>query len=529
MAETATADKPPAASIDTFESLFERYGKFYRALAVASVGMGAIATVLASTNINVALPSVMGAFGIGQEKAQWLSSGYLAASTVTMLMAAWMIQRWGIRWAFVFNMLTFIAGSLLGAVSPNPEVLIVARFIQGAAAGIFLPLAMVVLGRVFPPQQQGLAMGLFGIITVMAPAVGPVTGGILIDHFNWRFVFFLALPLALLSLPMAMLFLPDKENPDDKPSLDIASTTMLSLFVVALLLGLSNGQDKGWSSDYTLTCLLVVVVCAGGFIHRQLHIPAPLLNLSLFRFPSFCLAAVISVVLGAGLYGSTYTTPLFLQTIQGLNATNAGFVLLPAGLVLAIFFPITGFLSDRISPRLMIMSGLILFALSSYLMVPADRQTPTLDIIIWLIFGRLGLAMIMPALNVATLNPLPLHLVPQASGSSNFLRQMGGALGVNLSSIYLERRTALHMDSLAASQHQGNPQTTEMLGALREPLQQAGVDITTQDPLAFYILFQELGRQAMTAGFQDTFAVTTVVFLAAVFPATYLRAKKKSN
>jgi len=524
---TATAGDTDATGIDTFESLFARYGKTYRALAVAAVGMGAVATVLASTNINVALPSVMGAFGIGQDKAQWLSSGYLAASTVTMLMAAWMIQRWGIRQAFVLNMLAFIAGSLLGAVSPNADVLIVARFIQGAAAGIFLPLAMVVLGRIFPPQQQGLAMGIFGIITVMAPAVGPVTGGILIDHFNWRFVFFLALPLALLSLPLALWFLPEKENPDDKPPLDIASTSLLSLFVVVLLLGLSNGQEKGWSSDYTLTCLLVVVLCAGSFIYRQLHIPAPLLNLSLFRYPSFCLAAVISVVLGAGLYGSTYTTPLFLQTIQGLNATNAGFVLLPAGLVLAVFFPITGFLSDRISPRLMIMSGLILFALSSYLMVPADRQTPTLDIIFWLIFGRLGLAMIMPALNVATLKPLPLSLVSQASASSNFLRQLGGAFGVSLSSIYLERRTATHLDNMAASQHLGNPQTVEMLDLLREPLQQTGVDATSQDPLAFYILFQELGQQAMTAGFQDTFAVTAVVFLAAVFPATYLRNKEK--
>lgn len=510
----------PGAS---FESLKARYGKTYAPFAILTICLGTVTTILTSTSINVAIPNIMGAFGISQDKAQWLSTGFLASSTVTMLLAAWMMQSWGIRRAFMINMTMFIASSLLGAAAPNVEILILSRFLQGASSGLYMPLSMVVLGRIFPPHRQGLAMGIFGILAIMAPALGPVSGGMLIDGFNWRFVFFLALPMAALSLPMATLFLPDVEQENSKSKLDTAGVILLGAAILTLLVALSNGQEKGWLSGFSLACYGLMVISVLGFIYRQMHTPAPLLELKLFRFPSFTLAAAINLVFGAGLYSSMYTTPLFLQTIQGLNATNAGFALLPAGLALAVTFPLTGMLSDKASPRPLIMLGLILFAWSSYLMVMADINTHLTQFIGWLIVGRLGMAFIMPALNVATLQPMPLNLVPQASATSNFLRQLGGALGVNLSSIFLERHTALHTDTLVASQHLGNPQTLEMMQELIPSLQQAGIDSFSQQPLAFYIISRELVRQAFTAAFQDTYAVTAVVFLVALIPAAYLK------
>ncbi len=514
------------ASGASFESLKSQYGKAYGAFAILTIGLGTVATILTSTSINVAIPNIMGAFGIGQDKAQWLSTGFLASSTVTMLMAAWMMQSWGIRRAFIINMTAFIASSLLGAAAPSLEILILSRFLQGASSGLYMPLSMVVLGRIFPPHRQGLAMGIFGILAIMAPALGPVSGGMLIDHFNWRFVFFLALPMAALSLPMATLFLPEAEQETANSKLDSIGVILLSAALLTLLVALSNGQDKGWLSGFSLTCFGVTAIAMLGFIYRQMQTTAPLLELKLFSFPSFTIASIVSLVYGAGLFGSMYTTPLFLQTIQGLGATNAGFVLLPAGLVLAVTFPLAGMLSDKISPRLLIMLGLILFAWSSYLMVVADINTRMTLFIGWLIIGRLGMACIMPALNVATLQPLPLNLVPQASAISNFLRQLGGALGINLSSIFLERRAALHTDTLAASQHLGNPQTLEMMQELIPSLQQSGIDAISQQPLAFYIISRELVRQAFTVAFQDTFAVTAVVFLAAVIPAAYLKGRR---
>lgn len=512
----------PASERASIENLFERYGSRYRFFAVATIGFGAISTVLASTSVNVAIPKIMGVFGIGQDVAQWLSAGYLAAATITMLITAWLTESFGVRNTFFGASLAFIASSLLGAFSPNTDTLILARVLQGAASGIFLPLSMSVMSRVYPVEKQGMAMGIFGIIVVMGPALGPYTGGVLIDAFNWRYVFFLSLPMAIIALPMALLFLPERESDGPRPKLDGIGLVLLSSFITLILLGLSKGQQEGWSSNYTLICFMLVLASGVGFIYRQLHAPDPLLNLALFRFSNFNASAIIAVIFGAGLYSSLYLTPLFLQTIQGLDATASGFILLPGGLILAMVFPISGGLSDRLEPWILICLGLILFALSSWLMIASDRHTSAGQFIYWVILGRIGMGLIMPSLNVATFAALPLQLLTQASGTANFLRQLGGAFGVNLSSIYLERQTSLHLTRINDTQHAGNMETQETVAALIPSLVQAGIDQSQQQAVALWVLGRELYQQSLTLAFQDTFAITTMVFLAGLFPTAYL-------
>jgi len=290
----------PATKRADIESLFERYGSRYRIFAVATIGFGAISTVLASTSVNVAIPKIMGVFGIGQDVAQWLSAGYLAAATVTMLITAWLTESFGVRNTFVGASVAFIASSLLGALSPNTDVLILARVLQGAASGIFMPLSMSVMSRLFPLEKQGLAMGIFGIIVVMAPALGPYTGGVLVDAFNWRYVFYLSLPMAIIALPMALLFLPERESDGPRPKLDGLGLLLLSGFITLLLQGLSKGQKEGWSSNYILICFLLVFVSGVGFIYRQLRTSSPLLNLELFRYANFNASAIIAVILALG-------------------------------------------------------------------------------------------------------------------------------------------------------------------------------------------------------------------------------------
>jgi len=517
----------PATKRADIESLFERYGSRYRIFAVATIGFGAISTVLASTSVNVAIPKIMGVFGIGQDVAQWLSAGYLAAATVTMLITAWLTESFGVRNTFVGASVAFIASSLLGALSPNTDVLILARVLQGAASGIFMPLSMSVMSRLFPLEKQGLAMGIFGIIVVMAPALGPYTGGVLVDAFNWRYVFYLSLPMAIIALPMALLFLPERESDGPRPKLDGLGLLLLSGFITLLLQGLSKGQKEGWSSNYILICFLLVFASGVGFIYRQLRTSSPLLNLELFRYANFNASAIIAVIFGAGLYSSLYLTPLFLQTIQGLDATASGFILLPGGLLLAVVFPISGGLSDRLDPWILICMGLIMFALSSWLMIASDRHTSAGQFIYWVILGRVGMGLIMPSLNVATFSALPPHLLTQASGTANFLRQLGGAFGVNLSSIFLERQSSQHLSRINDTQHAGNIETQETVAALLPNLVQAGIDQSQQQAVAVWVLGRELYQQALTLAFQDTFGITAIVFLAALLPTAYLAFSRK--
>lgn len=517
------------AGNDTFESLADRYGSKYRALAIAAVGSGTFVALLMTTIINVAIPDIMGAFGIDQSDAQWLSTGFLASSTISMLMSSWMINRFGVQNAFFFPSLGFIAGSMLAAVSPNNEILILARVIQGFAYGFYMPIAMFVMTRIFPPEKQGIGMAIFGVMAVLGPAIGPYLGGLAVDAFGWRSVFYLPLPLALLGLPMTLWYLPGHTDPCRRIRLDIKGVLWLSIAITTILIGLSNGQRYGWNSDFVMLCLGVGGFASFAFISQQLVAGEPLLNLRLFANRDFAYASIVSVLFGIGMFGGMYAVPLFLQTIQGITPTEAGLAMLPAGVVLTITFPIAGLLSDKLPSNWMVILGMALIAYGSGVMVLADRFTPFWTICWWLIISRIGMSAVMPAMSKAALISLPTALLTQASGAINFVRQLGGAVGVNLTSVTLDRRTSTHMDYINNFQNEENVQTQTMIAQLVPELHQSGVDLASQQPLAAWIMQKELYRQAMSLGFQDTFLYMGIVVAIGVIPAYFMGLKGKQH
>lgn len=511
---------------DTIEALFACYGSNYRWWATITVGLGAALTVLMSTSINVAIPSIMGAFGITQDKGQWVSTAFLASSTVTMLLTSWLITRLGARYTFIAALIIFSLGCILAANSPEANILIVSRVIQGAAGGIFLPFAMLILRYVFPIEKQGMAMGLFGIMVAMMPAIGPVLGGILIDAFNWQALFYMTVPFSVVSLVLAIKFLPDRLTTETtKIPLDWVGVVLLSLSFSLLLIAFSDGQSAGWSSQLTLLRFGFSLVLAIAFIGWELRSDHPLLDLTLFEYPGFANAIIITVILGAGLYSSMFTVPLFLQVIQGLSATEAGFVLLPSGLFMALLFPLSGKMADKFSPKILISVGLLLFAFSSYLSVAANIYTPLSLFIFWLIYGRIGLALIFPSLNAITLKGIPTHLLAQASGATNFFRQLGGALGVNLSVVFISQRTSMHVDIITATQDSGNNEMWQNLETLSEPIKSSGIVGLDNLYLGIWAWSKQLYMQALTLGFQDVFFATTFVFILALIPLVFINNK----
>ncbi len=484
--------------------------------------MASFATLLTGTIINVAIPEVMGAFGIGQDEAQWLSTAFLAAGTVTMLLTAWCVDAFGMRQTYIWAMLIFLGGSILGGVAPSPEVLITARVIQGASSGVLGPLAMILNYQIFPVHARGFAMGIFGIGVVLAPALGPTLGGFLIDNYDWRYVFFLAVPFAMVSVPLAMMFMPRRESDGPRPSFDWTGVFLASIFLVALLTGLSDGQSEGWHSEYIVSLFGAALISGTLFVWWENRISNPMLNLALFANPRFLAASIVTFVIGIGLYGSTYLLPLFLQVLQGNTPTDSGLLMLPAGLVMAVFFPIAGALSDRIQPRTVIIIGLVLFGMSSWLMRVVDIDTPFTRLMIWVIIGRIGLAMIFPSLNAASLAALPLHLLGQGSGAINFLRQLGGAFGVNLLSIFLARRTAVFSDQFAATQTP-TPDTLAMLRGVNEMLASQGYAFIEQLAISMGYLSRTVYSQALTFAFRDGFYLVAVVFFLSIIPTWFMR------
>lgn len=500
------------------EALFARHGPRYRWYATGTVMIATIAVVLSTTIVNVAIPAVMGAFGISAVQAQWLSTGFLAAMTATMLLADWANRAHGLKRSMIAALAAFALGSILGGLAPNAGILTLARVIQGAAAGVVQPLSMILLFQVFPADRRGSAMGIFGIGVVFAPAVGPWIGGLLIDAFDWRYVFYLGLPFAALGAALSVLFLPGRDPSEDPPGFDWGGLAFLAGFMGPLLNGLTNAQRLGWGSDPILLQFALATLAGAGFLWWEWRSPKPMLDLRVFTQPAFVAASVVSFIMGAGLFGSTYLVPLFVQTIQGLTPTQAGLLLMPSGFALVLVFPIAGRLSDRISPPAMIGGGMALFALSCWLMAAVDIDTGFWTLAWWTVISRIGLGFVFPSLSAGSLRGLPRALMGQGSGAVNFIRQLGGAFGVNLLAVFMERRTMLHADAMAATQTSDNPATMQFLGTVARLAHAGGLPDSQLSPAASAFLGQTILAQANITAFRDGFLLVALVFLIALLP-----------
>src|SRR6266436_5514749 len=379
--------------VQTAQVLTERYGPSYRWLVTITGMVGVVSMVLAMTTVNVAVPDVMGAFGIGQAQAQWMSSAYMATMTAGMLINAWLTGVLGERRTFVGALFFFSVGALLGGSAPTEDSLIFSRVLQGFSAGIAQPLVMATIFTVFPAERRGMAMGVFGLGVVFAPAIGPTLGGLMIEYFSWRYVFFISLPFCVIAAAMGMMFMPTRPIP------------------------------------------------------RQI--------------------------------------PLFVQTIIGFTPLLAGLMMMPAGIMLAFIFPVAGRLTDAMPGATMIIFGLLLFALGFAWTTTADVDTTFWTLVGMVMLSRLGLGFINPSLNVSSLRALPPDKVRQGAGVANFMRQLGGAFGINLMVAFFEVRTRFHADALTATQDWGNRTTDRLLKLVEQLMQRSGLPYQQQKAGAY--------------------------------------------
>ena len=506
----------PAESVTTLQN---RYGPSYRWLVTATGMMGAMVMILSSTMVNVAVPSIMGTFGVGQSEAQWMSTAFLAAMTASQLLGAWVLSVFGPRVGYICAVGIFVAGSFLGAFAPNIDILIFSRVIQGFAAGVVQPLAMVTIFKVFPPEKRGLALSLYGGGIMIAPILGPIVGGITIDASSWRELFYIPLPIAGLAMLLGSFFMPTRDLELKRLPFDWTGYALIAGALICLLTAIANGQRDGWLSDSILLMGGGGIVLGVAFIYSQLRADAPILDCGVFRNPQFAAAAALGFVFGAGNFASTYIIPVFVQTVQNFTPTAAGMVTAPAGLIVMCFFPIGGRLVDSFPARYLAMIGLGLFAFGAALLAGTDVNTAFWILAFYVIIGRLGQSIMLPAINVSALRALPPEQLNNASGSINFIRMMGGAFGVNLLVVFMEQRTEFHAISMTATQTAHNEASQELLSMVSELLHDSGVADAVLQPGALHFLGRVVEAQAQTMGFQDGFMIIAVVFVAALLPA----------
>ena len=504
------------------EALTQRFGPMYRWLVTLTVMIGSITMGLASTMVNVAVPSVMGAFGVGLDQAQWMATGFLATMSATMLLSSWLIEVLGQRITFTLTLVVFGVGSLLSGTAQNMETLVLGRVLQGAASGVGQPLAMFSIFSVFPADRRGTALGIYGLGSVLAPTFGPILAGLAIDHISWRYLFFTPLPFCGVALLLGLAFMPWKSLAARLPPFDWIGFAVILILMFSLLGGLANGPRWGWDSDAVLARLLLAGTMLLLFIVWELRAPYPLLDLSLFQSYPFSLTMITSFAFGVGLFSSGYFIPVFVQTIQQYNATEAGFLLAPGGLVMMLFFPLAGRITDTIPAHIPIAAGLLIFSAGFFLIQAIDVNTTFWALVAYTAITRVGLSLCIPSLNVAALRAVPPEKLARGASASTFFRNTGGGIGIALLTAYFQHRTQIHGEAFTATQTSSNETTAAFLEATQRLLDASGMGGMTQASLALQHLSQSILAQASTWGFKDTFLAIAVMALMAAIPAMLL-------
>ncbi|RJF99766.1 DHA2 family efflux MFS transporter permease subunit [Noviherbaspirillum saxi] len=434
----------------TLEQLRERYGARYKWLVLITVMIGTMASILASTIVNVAVPDLSRHFTLGQERAQWVSAGFMLAMTLSMLTTPWLLLRFGLRRTYSGAILLLLFGGIVGGFSLNYPMLLSMRVVEGLAAGILQPIPAIVILRAFEPHEQGRAMGVFGFGVVLAPALGPSVGGFLVELFGWRSIFFVVVPFCLLVLFMVrrLLAVNSPMIGDPRP-LDWKGLVLAACGIIMLLNGLVHLHDDGL---HAVALLLAGIAVIASFVVYQLRTEDGLMNMQLFRYRQFAMGALVAFIYGAGLFGSTYLLPVYMQMALHYAPSQAGLVLLPAGIVLAVTIILAGKLADRFPPNILVSIGLALLALSFGMMAAGSRNTGYIALMGIAIIGRIGLGFVLPALSLGAMRGVPFGMIAQGSSIINFVRQLGGAIGVSLVGIVLEWRLAVHQVASVAQE-----------------------------------------------------------------------------
>lgn len=427
----------------TFDELVARYGERYRWILLIIVGMGTVAGVLSTSSFNVAIAILSREFGLGQERIQWAMTGFMAAMTIAMLPAAWLLDRFGFRRIFLTAASGLIIASVAGYFAPNFNLVVGIRVLQGAATGILQPLSMIVVMRHFPAKTRGTALGIMTFGIAFTPAIAPALGGVLVDQFGWRSIFLLNFPFCLIALSAGFFFIPHPQERKKHP-LDRFGTFLLAVATAAMIEGVVSLKQSSLLSWSTLGYFILSIGLTVIFVFHARRIRFPIISLGLFRQRTFSMGTIVSFTYGFGLFGSTYLIPVFLQNALGYSATAAGSALLPSGIALVATTPIAGYLADRYAPKNITISGLFLFGVSFFIFSAVGGHMTYGLLIGATIIGRIGLGLILPSLSLATMHHLEPHHFAQSSMMVSYMRQLGGVMGIAIIAVFVEWRISLY-------------------------------------------------------------------------------------
>ncbi|MGA8025582.1 MAG: DHA2 family efflux MFS transporter permease subunit [Bryobacteraceae bacterium] len=482
-----------------------------------TVTLATFMEVLDSSIANVSLPHIAGSLGATYEEATWILTSYLVSSAIVLPVSGWLSTLIGRKRFYMMCVALFTICSFLCGIAPSLSMLIIARVLQGAGGGGLQPSEQAILADTFPIEKRGMAFAMYGMAVVVAPAIGPTLGGWITDNFNWHWIFFINIPVGLLSLFLTHRLVEDppwlKEEKRSGIQIDYIGLALIVIGVASFQIVLDKGQEADWFGSSLITTMFsigVPTLCAF-FLWEWFH-ASPIVDVRLLKNRNFGTAVFFSFVLGMVLFGSTVLIPEFLQSSLGYTAERAGMALSPGGFVLMLMMPVAGRLTGtKIDPRLLIGIGFLGTAMSLHMMaviyLGIDFRT--------IVMLRMLQVIFMPFIfiPISTLNYIgvPREKNNQVSGLSNFARNLGGSIGTSLLTTFLARQNQTHQRAFAAHTSNGDYNFQQFLNGLKAVFLSQGYDSVTAAKKATAMAYQTVQQQASALSFENSFWIMSLI------------------
>jgi len=399
---------------------------------LAAVSFGLFMIMLDNTVVNVALPSIERDLHISISQLEWIVTAYALVFAALMITGGKLADLYGRRRIFVVGLAIFTLSSLACGFAPSAGFLIGARAVQGAGAALMNPATLSIITATFPPKQRGQAIGIWAGVSAMALAIGPLAGGLIVDNINWNWIFFVNVPVGALGIAVARFFIDESRDTSHEQSIDLPGLLTSGSGLFALSYALIEGNAKGWSSAEILGLFAAAAVLLAGFVVLESRQRLPMLDLSLFKIPSFVGANVVAMLVSLGMFGVFFFVSLYIQNILGYSPTKAGATFLPMTILIILLAPVAGKQSDRIGSRWLMGGGMTMLGISLLLYQRVGLHSTFWTLLPAMVLGGVGMAFTMSPMTSAAMGSVPTDKAGVGSGVLNSFRQVGGSLGIAL-------------------------------------------------------------------------------------------------
>ncbi len=495
---------------------------------VAVLILGMFVSILNQTIINVALPPLMNEFNVSTSTAQWLITGFMLVNGILVPISAFLVSRFTYRKLFITAMLFFTVGSIICATSGNFTMMMMGRVIQAVGAGILMPVGMNIFMTLFPPNKRGAAMGLLGVAMILAPAIGPTVTGWVIENYSWNLMFYGMFVIGLIITFLSFKFF-TLAQPVSKTKLDVFGVISSSIGLGSLLYGFSEAGNNGWTSAEVVITLIIGVIGLAVFIWRELTTDNKMLDLQVFKYPTFTFTLVINAIVTMALFGGMLLLPVYLQNIRGFTPMESGLLLLPGSLIMGIMGPVAGKLFDKYGIRPLAIVGLAITTFATYKFTTLSMDTPYSVIMTDYIIRSIGMSFIMMPIMTAGMNALPMKLISHGTATQNTSRQVAGSIGTAILITLMTQQTTAHVADYGNMLTTSNPILVDKVHGMGQSLAALAGSAQAGDAMSTQLLFGQISKLSAINGINDAFLIATILAGIAWVLSFFLPSGNKPN